>query len=88
MDPETVRRDVTDILREVFTLSEDPAEAEAALADVSGELALNSLQLIELVVALEDRFHGELDMEVLEDADFASVAAVCRLVERSFVAQA
>ena len=46
-------------------------------------LQLGSLQLIELVVALEHEFSISLDAEVLVPCNFATAGAVCDLVRRT-----
>lgn len=81
---ETIFGDVTDVLSRTFRFASDTMDRKTLLLNIQGGLALNSLQLIELVVALEERYGKEFNTDMFAEDDFVTVGAVCDLVRRSF----
>jgi acyl carrier protein len=51
-------------------------------ADIIREGILTSLQTVELVMFLEERFGIEIDAEEVEEENFASLGTITALVER------
>jgi len=76
--------DVIEVVRTTFRLADEKIDAGTRLLDVHEGLALNSLQLIELAVALEQRYGQQFDTDAFLENDFDTVGSVADLVQRSF----
>lgn len=78
----------TEIERELLTMLEkfvDPATSLTANADFSSDLALESIQLMEFMVDIEDHYDIAVDLDSLSRINTVQelAAAVSRLVDES-----
>ncbi len=76
-DSDTVRAQVVAAVRETL-----PDQATAEGADPLAECDLDSVAIIQLLAALEDRFHLPIPPEEIRPENFASVDALSRMIER------
>jgi acyl carrier protein len=77
LSPGKLTKEITDVLRE--NLLVDVASAEE---DLLASGALDSLTLVQLLVALEQRFSITIPLERLEIDDFRSITSIAHLVEQ------
>lgn len=84
MEPKEVKDELTALL--VSRLKFDPARAAEVTVDttlpkgVDGSLGLDSLDFIELGIAIEERFGIVMDESQDLTEHFASVATLCRFI--------
>jgi acyl carrier protein len=75
--------DINNILTECFKMADSRIEKDTLL--LNGGLNLNSLQLIELTVAIENYYSKEFDTDTLTQENFSSVDALAKLIHSSFM---
>lgn len=78
-----VLEDVKKILNESFKMSNEEIDKDTLL--LNGGLYLNSLQIIELTVAIEDYYEKEFDSELLLPENFESVKSLVNLIENNIL---
>ncbi|WFR56969.1 phosphopantetheine-binding protein [Anaerocolumna sp. AGMB13025] len=78
-----IYEDINNILNESFKMADSRIDKNTLL--LNGGLNLNSLQLIELTVAIENYYNKEFDTDTLTEENFSSVEALADLIQSSFM---
>lgn len=78
-----IYEDINNILHECFKMADSRIDNNTLL--LNGGLNLNSLQLIELTVAIENYYNKEFDTDTLTQENFSSVEALADLIQSSFM---
>lgn len=78
-----IYEDINNILNESFKMADSRIDKNTLL--LNGGLNLNSLQLIELTVAIENYYKKEFDTDTLTEENFSSVEALADLIQSSFM---
>lgn len=74
--------DLKKIVNETFKINENMVETETPL--FNGGLNLNSIQLLELTVSIEDFYGNEFDPDDLTEENFATISSLIDLIKRRF----
>ena len=74
--------DLKKIVNETFKINENMVETETPL--FNGGLNLNSIQLLELTVSIEDFYGNEIDPDDLTEENFATISSLIDLIKRRF----
>jgi len=77
-----IYEDINNILNETFKMSNSKVDKDMLL--INGGLNLNSLQLIELTVAIENYYDKEFDTDSLIEENFNSIEALANIIQVSF----
>lgn len=78
-----IYEDINNILNESFKMADSRIDKNTLL--LNGGLNLNSLQLIELTVAIENYYNKEFDTDTLTEENFSSIEALADLIQSSFM---
>lgn len=75
--------DLKVIINETFKINKDIIEISTPLYD--GGLNLNSIQLLELTVSIEEFYGKEFNPDDLTDSNFRTIESLCTLIKTSLI---
>lgn len=79
----TVYEDLQNIINETFKINKDTIDIETKL--FSGGINLNSIQLIELTVSIENFYNKEFDSDMLVEDNFRDIQSLVGVIEKHFI---
>lgn len=75
--------DIKEIINETFKINKEIIELETPL--YNGGLNLNSIQLLELTVSIEEYYEKEFNPDDLTEGNFSNVEKLCQLIEEKLL---
>lgn len=75
--------DIKEIINETFKINKEIIEMGTPL--YNGGLNLNSIQLLELTVSIEEYYEKEFNPDDLTEENFSDVEKLCQLIEEKLL---
>lgn len=75
-----IEEKLKDLISEMFSIDREVISLDEPLTQEG--IGLNSIQMIELVVGIEEYFNVELDPEMFTDENFANIGNLSKLINQ------